>query len=157
MYTCILCSEFCVVFHICTVFRASNWCSNQTPYMPNYAWKSLIMLENAYLQIDWSCWFVPSSQQLTTVTLCLSHVYFTSPCRKGSLIPRPPPFLPFVCVHNNTQEWKTSEYTHCRQLSTLSPFFSWSFTPVYCCECKWTVKTGVAWEWGYRKWMCVCV
>ena len=27
----------------------------------------------------------------------------------GSLIPRPPPFLPSVCVHNNTQEQKTSE------------------------------------------------
>ena len=24
-----------------------------------------------------------------------------------SLIPRPPPFLPSVCVHNNARKWKT--------------------------------------------------
>ena len=30
-------------------------------------------------------------------------------CREGSLVPRPPPFLPSVCVHNNTREWKTGE------------------------------------------------
>ena len=26
-----------------------------------------------------------------------------------SLVPRPPPFLPSVCVHNNTRERKTGE------------------------------------------------
>ena len=26
-----------------------------------------------------------------------------------SLVPRTPPFLPSLCVHNNTQEWKTGE------------------------------------------------
>ena len=26
-----------------------------------------------------------------------------------SLVPRPPPFVPSVCVHNNTQERKTGE------------------------------------------------
>ena len=26
-----------------------------------------------------------------------------------NLVPRPPPFLPSVCVHNNTQERKTSK------------------------------------------------
>jgi len=30
-----------------------------------------------------------------------------------SLVPRPPPFSPYVCIHNNT----------------------WSSTPVYYCEC----------------------
>ena len=29
--------------------------------------------------------------------------------RECSLVPRPPPFLPSVGVHNNTWEWKTSE------------------------------------------------
>ena len=28
---------------------------------------------------------------------------------RGSLVPRPLPFLPSVCVHNNTREWKTNE------------------------------------------------
>ena len=28
---------------------------------------------------------------------------------KVSLIPRPPPFLPSICVHNNTQEQKIGE------------------------------------------------
>ena len=37
-------------------------------------------------------------------------------------------FLPSVCVHNNTREWKTS----------------WSSAPVYYCECKRKVKTGEA-------------
>ena len=27
----------------------------------------------------------------------------------ASLVPRPPPFLPSICVHNNTQEQKTRE------------------------------------------------
>ena len=26
-----------------------------------------------------------------------------------SLVPRPPSFLPFICVHNNTREHKTGE------------------------------------------------
>ena len=26
-----------------------------------------------------------------------------------SFVPRPPPFIPSVCVHNNTREWKTSK------------------------------------------------
>ena len=28
---------------------------------------------------------------------------------KRSLVSRPPPFLPSICVHNNTREWKTGE------------------------------------------------
>ena len=28
---------------------------------------------------------------------------------KTSLVPRPPPFLPSVGVHNNTREWKTGK------------------------------------------------
>ena len=27
----------------------------------------------------------------------------------SSLVPRPPLFLPSVCIHNNTREWKTDE------------------------------------------------
>ena len=37
-----------------------------------------------------------------------SHTVFLEP-QGISLIPRPPPFLPFVCSHNNTREQKTSE------------------------------------------------
>ena len=37
-----------------------------------------------------------------------------------SLVPRPPPFLPSVCAHSNTQQWKT--------------------TSVYYCEHKWKVQ-----------------
>ena len=37
----------------------------------------------------------------------LSTANFCTLC--NSLVPRPPPFLPSVCVHNNTQKWKSSE------------------------------------------------
>ena len=37
-----------------------------------------------------------------------SHTVFLEP-QGISLIPRPPSFLPFVCIYNNTQERKTSE------------------------------------------------
>ena len=37
-----------------------------------------------------------------------------------------PPFLPFICIHNNTWEQKTGY-----------------------CECKWKVKTGEVWKWDY--------
>ena len=40
-----------------------------------------------------------------------------------SLVPRPPPFLPSICVHNNTREQKTGK------------------------------KTGMAWEHSSREWM----
>ena len=42
----------------------------------------------------------------------------------GSLIPRPPPFLPSVCDHNNTREQKT-RFNFC-----------WSSHSVYYCERK---------------------
>ena len=50
-----------------------------------------------------------------------SRLAFT--LQQGSLGPRPPPFLPSVCVHNNTRE---RNY----------------------CERKRKVKTGEAWERG---------
>ena len=43
----------------------------------DHAWDFYI--KYAYLQIDWSCWFVPSFQQLTIrflMTSCTIHVYF---------------------------------------------------------------------------------
>ena len=55
----------------------------------------------------------------------------------GSLGPRPPPFLPSVCIHNNTRERKTGE-KHFRRSSA----------PVYYCERKRKVKTGEAREGG---------
>ena len=45
-----------------------------------------------------------------------------------SLVPRPPPFLPSVCVHNN---------------------FRQSSDSVYYCEHKREIKTGEAWDQGY--------
>ena len=51
-----------------------------------------------------------------------------------SLVPRPPLFLPSVCVHNNTREWRTR--------------FCWSSAPVYYCEPKWKVNMGQAGERG---------
>ena len=47
-----------------------------------------------------------------------------------SLVPRPPLFLPSICVHNNTREWKTGE-------KRSSNF-------VYCYERKWKVIMGEA-------------
>ena len=48
----------------------------------------------------------------------------------SSLVPRPPLFLASVSVHNDTQELKTIS--------------------MYYCERKQKVKTGEAWEQGYR-------
>ena len=54
-----------------------------------------------------------------------------------SLVPRPPPFLPSVCVHNNTREWRPVL------------IFRWSSNSVYCYERKQKVKMGEAWEQDY--------
>ena len=52
-----------------------------------------------------------------------------------SLVPRPPPFLPSVCIHNNS-------YTGIQFFTGLTLLCS------YCCECKQKVKTGEAWKQG---------
>ena len=54
---------------------------------------------------------------------------------RSSLVPRPSPFLPFVCVHNNTRE-----RNFCR-----------SSDSVYYCERKWEIKTGEGWDRGYLR------
>ena len=50
------------------------------------------------------------------------------------LVPKPPLFLPSVCVYNNARE-------HCANCRLNN-----SSAPVYCCEHKWKVKTGEAWK-----------
>ena len=60
-----------------------------------------------------------------------------------SLIPRPLPFLPSACVHNNTQNWK------------ISGKLKLVFTPVHCYEHKRKVKMGEVLEQGYAWCMCV--
>ena len=56
------------------------------------------------------------------VVVCVVCVYAWC-----SLVPRPPPFLPSVCVHNNTRNRKISE--------------KWKpvFAPLYYCKRKWKV------------------
>ena len=61
----------------------------------------------------------------------------------GMCVPRPLLFLPSVCVHNNTRNWK------------ISGKLKLVFTPVYCYEHKRNVKMGEAWEQGYAWCMCV--
>ena len=55
----------------------------------------------------------PHSQAISLLPHGLgTRVLHAGPIRlKPSLIPRPPPFLPSVCVHNNTQKQKTSKKT----------------------------------------------
>ena len=66
-------------------------------------------------------------------------------CFCTSLVPRPPLFLPSVCIHKNTRERKTGKQS----------IFFWSSTPVYC-KCKQKVKTGEAWEQDYFYLLCMC-
>ena len=73
------------------------------------------------------------------------------------------PFLPSVCVHNNTRERKTSAFyppfaftiihgsgrpvflpSICVHNNTQERKTSWSSAPVCYCECKRKVKTGEA-------------
>ena len=58
--------------------------------------------------------------------MSVSGDYYRLPLYVASFPRLAPPFLPFVCVHNNTREQKTGY-----------------------CECKWKVKTGKAWKRGY--------
>ena len=46
----------------------------------------------------WACIGVTRSSSSRQATRCID-----------SFVPRPPPFLPSVCVHNNTRERKTGE------------------------------------------------
>ena len=62
----------------------------------------------------------------STVTQYMSPMYFIV-FVDGSLVLRPPPFLPFICVHTK----------------------SGSSTSTYCCDHKRTIKTKKAWEQGY--------
>ena len=55
-----------------------------------------------------------------------------------SLVPRPLPFLPSICVHNNTPKRN----------------FRQSSNSVYYCERKQEIKTGEAWDRGYTKGLC---
>ena len=50
------------------------------------------------------------------------HYQTVAPLSHSSLVPRPPLFLPSVCVHNNTRMWSSA--------------------PVYYCERKWKAKKG---------------
>ena len=44
-------------------------------------------------------------------------VHYHNSVNDASLVPRPPPFLLSVCIHSNTQEWKSSKNGECLGVS----------------------------------------
>ena len=58
----------------------------------------------------------------TTRTLHYIHSLHST---VASLVSRPPPFLPSICVHNNAQEQKTSEKRKGLGASIMSVDTSW--------------------------------
>ena len=54
-----------------------------------------------------------------------------------SLVPKPPSFLPSICIHNNTWERKTGVLIFCQS----SNFMCY-------CECKGKIKMEGAWDQG---------
>ena len=68
--------------------------------------------------------FLHSCLDDKSMVILINIVYYqtVAPLSHSSLVLRPPPFLPSVCIHNNTQKW--------------------SSTPVYYCEHKWRQNVG---------------
>ena len=74
-----------------------------------------------HIAVSWSCSSVdPNNGCICNYTLIIISISFYNAAQWGnwdrdhelstqiSLVPRPPPFLPSVCIHNNTRERKTS-------------------------------------------------
>ena len=78
----------------------------------------------------WEAWKWDSVQYCDENDMLWLQLF--SLCHISSLVPRLPPFLPSIYVHNNTPERKTSEK-------------HWSYHSVYYYERKWKIKMGEAW------------